>query len=201
MRMRTRRTALPLALAVVALVLASCGALSQATPVPPTGTPLAGLPLTQTHLFPGFGFSIDYPEDWVTATQAPVSLFAGTEADLADLQRGASPQGVILSHDHRGMSFMQGLGLPEDPSPEDLYALNAGFFGWGEPVTQSEVTVLGAPALRARVSNGGRWEETVMGYVGDQAYLLSVEAPSEEALDDFLPTFEAMLASAEAVGE
>ncbi len=196
MRTRTKRTVLPLVLAAVALVLASCGALSQATPVPPTETPLAGLPLTQTCVFPGFGFRIDYPEGWVTATQATVSLFAGTEADLAKLQRGASLEGVVLSHDHRGLSFMQGLGLPED-----LYALNAGVFGWGEPVAQSKVTVFGTPALRVRVSEGGRWEETVMGYAGAQAFLLSVEAPSEEALDDFLPTFEAMLASAEAVTE
>ncbi len=37
-----------------------------------------------------------------------------------------------------------------------------------------------------------------MGYAGEQGFLLSVQAPREEALDDFLPTFEAMLASAEA---
>ena len=40
-----------------------------------------------------------------------------------------------------------------------------------------------------------------MGYAGDQAFLLSIEAASEQALDEFLPTFEAMLASVEAVSE
>lgn len=178
---------LPLVLAAVALVLASCGALSQATPVPPTGTPLAGLPLTQTHVFPGFGFSIDYPEGWLIATQAPVSLFAGTEADLAKLQRGASPEGVVLSHDHRGLSFMQGLGLSEDPTPEDLYPLNAGFFGWGEPVAQSKVTVFGTPALRVRMSDGGRWEETMLAYAGAQGLLLSARRPARRRWMTFCP--------------
>ena len=66
---------------------------------------------------------------------------------------------------------------------------------WQEPVEVSESEVFGAPALAARAFDGESWVYTLMGFVNDEAFLLSLEAPSEEALDTFMPTFEQMVAS------
>ena len=55
---------------------AGCGASSLAKLIPPAETSVGGLPLTQTHLVPGFGFTIGYPPGRAAASQSPVSLFA-----------------------------------------------------------------------------------------------------------------------------
>jgi hypothetical protein len=104
-------------------------------------------------------------------------------------------EGYQIRHDHRDAAFMASIGLGEESTVQDLVELNKGFFEWQEPVEVSETTAFGAPALFARTCDDEGMGYSVMGFVNDEAFLLSLGAPSEEALDAFFPTFERMLAS------
>ena len=61
-----------------------------------------------------------------------------------------------------------------------------------------EMTLFGEPAIR--VTREGQSGTAIMGFNGDNVYLLTFSAPTEEAWETFQPIFESMLASVEEVG-
>ena len=99
-----------------------------------------------------------------------------------------------MTLDHRKLDGMYALGLPEGPTLEDLLELNSRFFGW-RVMEVSETTVFGVPALSARVRGREGSSISLMGLVGDEAFLLSLNAPHEDGLDGFKPVWARMLDS------
>jgi len=153
--------------------------------------------LTETHEFSGFEFSVDYPAGWLADTNAPSSTISELEVDheLALQDEEFDPQGYGISFDHRDMPFMQELGLPENPTLDDLLELNRGFFEWEEPIEVTELEIFGVPAYSVKTGDGSRWGVTIMGIRGDEAFLLAFGAPSEAAREAFFPTWDRMLES------
>ncbi len=161
------------------------------------------LALTQTHEIAGLGFSIDYPAGWFADSQAPATLISQLEVDHEQaFSDSDSPQvGIVIAFDHRDIDFMRSIGLPADATMTDLVQLNAGFFEWQEPFEVVDTEVFGVPAASVRtVDDNGFSTVTLQGFIGEEMFLLSIVAPPPgEVLDDFLPTWEAMLASIEPI--
>ncbi len=153
--------------------------------------------LTETHVFSGFDFSVDYPAGWLTDTNAPASIISELEADheLSIQEADFNLQGYQVSFDHRDMPFMQELGLPENPTLDDLLELNRGFFEWDESIEVTEVEIFGVPAYRVETDDGSDWGVSLMGIRVEEAFLFGFGAPSEAAREAFLPTWDRMLES------
>ena len=91
---------------------------------------------------------------------------------------------------------MRGLGLPENPSLEDLLKLNTQVFHWQEPIGVSETVIFGVPALKVETHDrNDNWGIAFMGFLGDEGFLFGIRAPSDEALDQIKPTWTRMLES------
>ena len=105
--------------------------------------------------------------------------------------------GIAL--DHRPVAFLQGIGLAvEDPTAQDLLEFNISNFGWTDVGDTEEVEVFGTTAVVVRFVD--RDGDLNIAYQGvrrdtDDIFILTVGAPTEENLDAFLPTWEAMLES------
>ena len=153
--------------------------------------------LTETHVFSGFEFSVDYPAGWLADINAPASIISELEADheLSLQEADFDLQGYQISFDHRDMPFMQSIGLPDSPTMDDLLELNRGFFDWPDTIEVTEVKIFGVPAYRVETDDGSSWGVNLMGIHGDEAFLFGFGAPSEEARDAFLPTWDRMLQS------
>lgn len=179
------------------LALSSC----QNLPTPIVLTPTPAVELTETHVFAGFGYSIDYPAGWLAETRGAFTAISELEEDhRRAFIENAPVEGYQVGLDHQRMTFMRGLGLPNDPSLQDLLALNTEFFELQEPMEVSETVIFGVPALSVKAhSESVGWGFGIMGFVNDEAFLLSLSAPSEEALDEFRPTWNRMLESIEPV--
>ena len=176
-----------------------------ATPTPkptpsPTSTPITitGIPVTETHVFPSFGFSIDFPSGWIAETRGTFTAISELEEDhqlaFSEQRRHREGYGVALVHE--GLAFMRGVGLPGNPSLEDLLKLNTQSFGWQEPIEVSETVIFGVPAFKVETHDrNDNWGIAFMGFLGDEAFLFGIRAPSEEALDKITTTWTRMLES------
>ena len=149
--------------------------------------------LTETLQFTDFGFSIDYPAGWFTVTEPPVYIISQFESDATtDV---STVEGVKVTLDHRSLSFMQGIGLPVEATIDDLIDLNIGFFNW-EMVESEDVQLFGVDARRTLFNDPfGNVLWAYQGFINDGIFLFELAVPSEDALNDFLPTWEAMLDS------
>ena len=155
--------------------------------------------LTQSYEIPGFGYRIDYPEGWTADTRETYTIISELEADNQRALTGSgSVEGLTIGFEHRPLSFLYGLGLEQDATLEGLFSFNAAFFGWQESQV-SETTLFGEPALRVNAAGVDRPGIAVMGLVNESAYLLTLAAPTNESLDEFLPAFEDILGSVKAV--
>ncbi len=207
-----------------ALVLAGCSSLAPtpvpatSTPVPPTPTPVppateaittsqealapVDLELAETHTFPDFGYSIEYPAGWVANTRNNLTTITQFEGDHERiLDSDSSPLGYYLTMDHTDIDRLYNLGLPKNPSLGELLQFNMLFLGMPQPTTASETTVFGVPAVRAKAGNEDQWAITYFGIKDDRFFLLVISAPSEGTLDAFGPTWTKMLDSIEPVEE
>ena len=186
-----------LALFVSIFLLAACNAGAQEAAADTDSAAAEEILLSETYVFPGFGFSIDYPAGWSAETRDSFTVISELESDLQDAFQEDSPppEGFGLSFEQRPLSFMQGIGLAVGASLEDLFDFNKGFFEWQEPIELIETEAFNAPALSVIATTGDDWIYTFMGYTDDRAYILTFSAPSEQALDDMMPTWEAILAS------
>ena len=189
MKSQTARVQL-VAISGLVLILAACSSA-------PEEASSDQFELTETHEFSGFEFSVDYPAGWLADTNAPASIISELEADheLSLQEADFDLQGYQIFFDHRDMPFMQELGLPENPTLDDLLELNRGFFEWDESIEVTEVEVFGVPAYRVETDDGSDWGVSLMGIRGEEAFLFGFGAPSEAARDAFLPTWDRMLQS------
>jgi hypothetical protein len=173
---------------------------STTTTVAPFETP-SPADVTETYAIPGFGFSIDYPAGWAVDTRDPVTVIASSEEALQAGFSGSNPvpETVNITLDHRTVAFLQGIGLAaEDPTAQDLLEFNSNDFGWTDIGDPEEVEIFGTTAMVVRyVDPQGGFNLAYQGVRPDvdDIFLLSVAAPTEENLDAFLPTWEAMLES------
>ena len=91
---------------------------------------------------------------------------------------------------------MRGLGLPENPSLEDLLKLNTQLFDSQEPIEESETVIFGVPALSVEIHDrDDNWGIVFMGILGNEVFLFGIGGPSKEALDKIKPTWTRMLES------
>ena len=150
--------------------------------------------LTETYALTDFGFTIDYPAGWYTGRDGPTSIICELAEDVRRLQiDNAAVSGYCILHEHRDMSFMRAIGLPADARVDDLFQFNLEFFGYQDPKV-TKATLFGVPAIQViAVDDTGPTLE-VTGLLADEAFLLSLQAPTTDALDTFLPTWEAIVA-------
>jgi hypothetical protein len=155
----------------------------------------APYPLTETYTLTEFGFTIDYPAGWHTGRDGPTTIICELEEDVRRLQiDNDTVSGYCILHEHRDMRFMRSIGLPVDATIEDLFQFNSDFFGYQEPEVSAS-TLFGAPAIQViTVDETGPTLE-LTGFLDDEAFLLSLQAPTTDALDAFLPTWAAIVAA------
>lgn len=153
--------------------------------------------LTETHVVSDFEFSINYPSGWLADTRVPVTIISELEEDHEQALRQAdfTVQGYQVTLDHRGIPFMQSIGLPESPTLDDLLELNRGFFDWQDSIEVTELEIFGVPAYSVETSDDSIWGVALMGIRGDEAFLFGFGAPSEAAKEAFMPTWDLMLQS------
>ena len=160
------------------------------------------LNLSETHVFAGFGFSIDYPQDWFAITEGAVTWIAELELDFNTRHRETpKTEGIKIILDHRPLAFLESLGLPSDsPTINDLFQLNIDeLTGMTDPQI-TETVLFGVPALRSEYYEN-QWDISYAGFIGDEAFFFIVTAPTKDMLSDFKPTWELMLASITPVDE
>ena len=142
-----------------------------------------------------FGFSIDYPSGWLADTFHAGTYISEFEIDqrLRNASGGSSVKGHSVYLNHEPISI---LGLTENPSLQDLRELSFSIFGWQQPTEESETVVFGVPALSVNYRTlSGQRGNVLLGFLNDEAFLLSITAPTEEAIARIMPTWTKMLES------
>ena len=174
----------------MALVIAACSAATDEVNA-------TRFELSETQVLQGFGHSIDYPAGWLADTQVPVTVISELVEDhqKALRQDDFDGKGYQIIFDHRDMAFMEGIGLPQDPTLDDLLDLNKEFFEWQEPIEVTEQELFGVPTYGIETQDGSSWGISLMGIRDGEAFLLTLGAASEEARDAFRSTWERMLES------
>ena len=158
---------------------------------------------SNTHVFSGFGFSIDYPEEWLAETRDTITSISELEEDHAHAFRDDeySPVGYVISLDHRTFSFLESIGLKENPTLDDLLEFNTDTFDWQVSAVE-ETQIFGVPAIRAKhADESGATSDSFMGFLEDEVFLFGLGAPSEEARDEFATKWAEMLDSIQPVEE
>ncbi|NIW43204.1 MAG: hypothetical protein GWN14_00025 [candidate division Zixibacteria bacterium] len=163
------------------------------------------VPPSEVYIIPNFGFSIDIPEGWYTRPHDNGQGFRTfeLEADYREIQDKEKMEGIVISLEHRSLDWLnRELGLPEDPTLNDLFQMNIDNVTYMVNPTIEEITLFGVDAIKAEAYGAADiWGIMHMGIIEDEAFLLLVLAPSEEALEEFKPTWEAMVESIKPVEE
>jgi hypothetical protein len=162
---------------------------SLTAPPPPGTTPTPAPDLPESASLTDSGFKISYPAGWVVRSNGSTTLIE-EHANACDLH-----DGVCVVHDHLSMAALAEMGLPEQANLQAMLVLNRHFFTWKELTEPEETQVFGAPALGLHYYDDGVYGYILMGYVNNEGFLLNIAAPTEEGLEQILPTFTAMRAS------
>jgi hypothetical protein len=169
--------------------------------------PANTLPLTETYIIPDFGFSIDYPEGWLAGNDStdPVTWIFQDEEDYTKRHQGNQQQliGIRVSLDHRTLEWLNlVLGLKGNPTLNDLFDLNIHEISHMVNPNIEETTLFGVDALKSEFYGAEeQWYISYAGFIDDEAFLLMVSSPTEEELENFKPTWDAMLESIKSVEE
>ncbi|MGI9623324.1 MAG: hypothetical protein ACR2PK_10850 [Acidimicrobiales bacterium] len=141
--------------------------------------------------------AIDYSSGWSAETNGVFTQIAPTEEAFTRVDGEVGPAeglGVGLIH-----QTAESLGLGSDGvTLEDLVEFNIGALGWTDVRDLAEVEIFGSQAIRARVTGPeGREFIYYQGVSADtgELFLLGFGAPTSEILDEFLPTWDAMVES------
>jgi pimeloyl-ACP methyl ester carboxylesterase len=146
---------------------------------------------------PDFGFHLPYPSGWETGAAQHVTVVYEQPADReAALAGTGALEGYSIRFEYFTPREAQELGLPEnDAALEDWLEINRQRRGYREPIDVSEATFLSWPVLRVRsIDRAGNAIDTVQGFIGDLSFVLALSAPTANALDTFLPTWDSILA-------
>lgn len=155
------------------------------------------LGLTETYSFDQLGFSIAYPTGWLTGSSGITRLISEVEEDhdkawpakAGWIQTPRATKGYQVSLTLLAARWVQTM--------EELMAFYRNAYSLRE---QSELRVeqvfRGEPAVRFTGTLGyGRLVNCLGGYDRRFIYTLCLGAPSEQALSEFMPTWEQMLAT------
>ena len=213
-----RRNLFLLTSTLLVLVATACDSNASPTAVPaPTSPPpsssgLEELGLTETYTFNRMGFSMAYPAGWLTGSSGITRLISELDEDhdkawpnkgsnYRQTPRATKGYQVSLSrmskieHIERFSTFLGSLDAV------------MGFFTTNYTLavpseSNAAQTFRGEPALRVTGTLGfGRVVDCIVGHDPVFMFLFCLGAPSEQALDEFMPTWEQMLASIKPVGE
>ncbi len=121
--------------------------------------------LTETYVFPGFGFSIDHRAGWRAETRGTITHITELLEDQGDAP--VSGYMVSLQHQSTGPMFQ---GFSGEPTLEDLLKLNIRFFQWEESLEASEAELFGVPALRVKTPERYGWASIAIGMVGGRRF-------------------------------
>ena len=184
---------------VVAFILSVCVLILLAVPAAAQDTAWT---LTETLEISNssFGFRIAYPAGWTTDRHQQVTVINELAADQQHAFDGTFvTQGYSIRFESISLRQMRQLGLqPANATPEEFFQVNSQRYSYQQPVETADLTFLARPALRAQTVDGaGNAVSTVQGVIDGAGYMLTLAAPSPEALDAFLPTWEQMLDSIE----
>lgn len=161
------------------------------------------LELGPGHEIPDVRFLIDIPLGWAARGPAiaPSEAAAQAAQDRLFFEPGDT---VAVAIDHESLDRIRDAGLPAGATLEDLLRFHTAMLGV-ELLTEPErIEIFGVPALsvEARDPGSGTVGVMIQGFIElphmrptERVFLLTVEAPSRQELDRFLPTWEAMLAS------
>ena len=192
-----RGSLLPLLSTLLVLVGTACGE-SDAGPAPPTPTATPRFELGVTHTFNSWGHSMVYPAGWLTGVNQRTTFVSELFEDhdnrnwpLLGPPRQTEGYQVTLSLPYPAEYY-----LSFDIRPEDWLIRQNMSGEW------TETQWLGAPAARFTGTVGfGRIVNCLRGNTAESEFLLCLGAPSEQTLDEFMPTWERMLASIKPAGD
>ena len=200
-----RRSLLLLPSTLLLLIATSCGGSASPTAVPaPTSPPLSSsaldeLGLSETHTFTSMGFSMAYPEGWLTGVSFRTTMLSELNEDhikgfpnVPGIPRPAKGFQVTLTVVSKDVYLKRSA-----QNLDGLMAMWASSYSLKAPDESIEAQAFrGAPALRVTGTMGfGRVVDCILGHNPVFAFLLCLGAPSEQALAEFMPTWEQMLVS------
>lgn len=143
-------------------------------------------------------FTMDYPEGWFVETADGSVVISELEADRAQAfgERFVVEGYVIEIPRMRGSDLLD-LGIvTNETSLEEVLASLAATQGFDLNGDLQETTLLTSPALQLRTTDIlGNHLLAIVRFEGLAFTQITLLAPSAEALDAFLPTWEALLAS------
>ena len=190
------------------LVAAACGGSKPsptALPAPTSAVPTvsSGSPfqLTETRTFGRFGYSMAYPSGWLIRVSQNTTLMSELGADH-DRDWPSCCGGPRATKGYQASltleSFPPNVREWTMEGLQNRYGLAHNLQVAGVP---TEAQVFGVPARRVTGTLGfGRVVNCLFGLTEKLGFLLCLEAPSEQALSEFMPTWEQMLASIRPVG-
>ena len=200
-----RRGLLLLPSTLLLLVVTACGGSASPTAVPaPTAPPLSSsaldeLGLSETHTFTSMGFSMPYPAGWLTGVSFRTNIISELKEDhskgfpntpgIPRPTKGYQITLTVLSKDVYLKRSARNL--------DGLLSRWASGYGLKAPDESVQAQMFrGAPALRVTGTMGfNRIVNCLIGQNEEFAYLLCLGAPTEQALAEFMATWEQMLAS------
>jgi len=161
--------------------------------------PLNALELgEETIALPDAGLTIQYPKGWTIDPKNPLLVYE-SEKDAANGSALPEKNAVGLLD-----QSLKDYGLKDDATIDDVVRVNKGAMGLKESsITSSEFIILDQPAITLKAANGATSDDTHWGFLtqfiyNGRAVTLVAIAPTEKALDEFEPTWLAMLRSIKA---
>lgn len=156
------------------------------------------LALTETYIFPDFGFSIDYPEGWFVDTADTITWIRQDETDFElRFRENRKLEGIGINFDHRTLEWLNlAYGLDDYPTLNDLFQLNIEAISHMVNPEVVEATIFGVEALQSEFYGDlEQYYATYAGYTRDEAFLFGFVAPNEQEFEDFKPTWELIIES------
>jgi hypothetical protein len=155
--------------------------------------------LSETLLITGSStqFSIAYPAGWQASVQRGSAIISEEGQDQARASGEAfAVAGYLIRFERIPVRSLREMGITQESSLTEALDLLAVAEGYTEGGDISETTLLTWPALRLQTTDSmGNSIITIVAQQGLELIRLSLAAPSAEALETFLPTWEAMLVS------
>ena len=205
-----RTSLLLLTLTLLVTVATACGSRASPTAVPTPTTPpvvssILHFDLTKTHTITSMGLSMAYPAGWLRGSVANTTLISELNEDHDKGWGEGTPYVPLATQGYQVTLSVNRKADITQFSTQDLDALMdlyATFYSLSAPRESSIAQMFrGAPALRVTGTLGfDRVVNCVVGHNPEVAFLFCLGAPSEQALEKFMPTWETMLASIKPVG-
>jgi hypothetical protein len=156
-------------------------------------SPVDAQPLSDTPLqLQAGGFEVSLPQKWYQSTDGSNIFY-----ELKDDMKNNSFKGDVIAV---GASALKDIGLTEKSTLNDVVDYNIKQFGLEEPIRREEFIILGQPALTIRgADKSGQWALVTQVIVDGKAISLAAAAPDEDKLNQFEPTWIAILKSVQAL--